>query len=305
MATTQHVEFLAGGTDLMERRRSGVALASPVVLPVTDDMRTITWLPDGCARIGAAVTIDALARDERLGLAYPGLSAAAAGLATPEIRRMATIGGNLTQRSRCWYYRNHWTPCLKKGGALCPARSGNHLYGVAFDLGPCVAPHPSTLGAAILAYDGDVATSVRTLSARDLFGDGRDGARDHRLADGEVIQAIALPAPLVGERAHYGRAISRAHAEWPLVETIVRVSIEDGRVSKAAVALGGVAPVPLRRPALEDALRGCEPARVDPSALATLAALATVGATPLAQTGYKLALVRGLVADALARVFAA
>jgi len=74
--------------------------------------------------------------------AYPGLTAAAGGLATPQIRGVGTIGGNLAQRNRCWYYRNPHTPCLNKGGAVCPAREGNHLYGVIFDRGPCVAPHP-------------------------------------------------------------------------------------------------------------------------------------------------------------------
>jgi xanthine dehydrogenase YagS FAD-binding subunit len=301
MATKQHTEFLAGGTDLMERRRSGVAPLAPVVLPITDDMRAISWLPDGGVRIGAAVTIDTLARDARMVIAYPGLVAAAAGLATPEIRRMATVGGNLTQRSRCWYFRNHWTPCLKKGGSTCPARSGNHLYGVAFDLGPCVAPHPSTLGAAFLAYDAAIETSERRLSVPALFGDGRDGASDHQLADGELVRAIELPAPRVGELAHYGRAIGREHAEWPLVETVVRVVIADARVAFAAVALGGVAPIPLRLKVLEDKLRGLDPTQQDPF---VLAALATEGAVPLAQTGYKLSLVRGLVADALTRVFA-
>jgi xanthine dehydrogenase YagS FAD-binding subunit len=298
MSVKQHAEFLAGGTDLMERRRSGVSPVAPVLLPATDAMRVIAWRPDGGASIGAAVTIDALARDERIGKAYPGLSAAAAGLGTPEIRRMATVAGNLTQRTRCWYFRNHWTPCLKKGGSTCPARGGNHLYGVAFDLGPCVAPHPSTLAAAFLSYDATIKTSARTLSVSELCGDGRDGTRDHHLADGELVQAIDLPAPMAGERAHYGRAIGREHAEWPLVETVVRLVVDE-RVAFAAVTLGGVAPIPLRLTGLEDRLRGMDASRVDPFALA---AHATEGAAPLAQTGYKIALIRGLVADALARV---
>ena len=81
------------------------------------------------------------------------MAASAHGLATPQIRHLATLGGNLAQRSRCWYFRNPHIACLKKGGSDCPARSGNHLYHVAFDLGPCVAPHPSTMAAALLAYD--------------------------------------------------------------------------------------------------------------------------------------------------------
>ncbi len=100
----------------------------------------------------------AIAADAQIVRAYPGLAAAAGGLATPQIRHLATVGGNLAQRSRCWYFRNPHFDCFKKGGSDCPSRAGNHLYGVAFDLGPCVAPHPSTLAAALLAYDATVAT---------------------------------------------------------------------------------------------------------------------------------------------------
>src|SRR6202000_291503 len=106
-------------------------------------------------------SIATIAADPRLGAAYPGLTAAAAGLATPQIRQVATLGGNLAQRSRCWYYRDPHIACFKKGGSSCPAREGNHLYGVAFDLGPCVAPHPSTLAAALLAYDATITTDRR------------------------------------------------------------------------------------------------------------------------------------------------
>jgi xanthine dehydrogenase YagS FAD-binding subunit len=290
-------EFLAGGTDLMERRRSGVAPVAPQRLSITDEMRAITWRADGGATVGAAVTVDALASDAKLAAAYPGLALAAGGLGTPEIRRMATVGGNLTQRSRCWYYRNPNTPCLKKGGSTCPARTGNHLYGVAFDLGPCVAPHPSTLGAALMAYEATVATSTRaTVAVGDVFGDGRDGIRDHQLADGEIVQAIDLPRATAGERAVYKRAISRAHAEWPLVEIVLRLVLDGSVIREAAVAFGGVAPVPMRSPDVERALVG---ARVDALPLGDLKRLATLTAKPLPMTGYKLALIEGLLADAL------
>src|SRR5262249_41475253 len=145
--------------------------------------------------------------------------------ATPQIRNVATLGGNLAQRSRCWYYRNPHIACFKKGAGSCPARSGNHLYGVAFDLGPCVAPHPSTMATALLAYEARIDTDHRTgLSIEALLGDGRDGTADHALQPGEVITAVALPPPLAGERAHYRRAVFRSKAEWPLVEVVVRLA---------------------------------------------------------------------------------
>src|SRR5439155_14277554 len=132
----------------------------------------IEWGADGTLRIGAATTMAAVGANERIVAAYPGIAAAALGLATPQVRHLATLGGNLAQRSRCWYFRNPHIACLKKGGSDCPSRGGNHLYGVAFDPGPCVAPHPSTMAAAPLACDASVVTDQRTLTIAKLFGDG-------------------------------------------------------------------------------------------------------------------------------------
>jgi len=280
-------EFRAGGTDLSERRRSGVSRGAIVDLERSEETTRIAWSADGAARIGALVTVATIADDARIGQAYPGLAAAAAGLATPEIRSVGTIGGNLAQRSRCWYYRNPHTSCLKKGAPLCPARSGNHLYGVVFDLGPCVAPHPSTLGAALLAYDAVVRTDRRTLPIADLFGDGADGTVDNRLGAGERIVTVAMGEPLPQERAVYRRAICRAYAEWPLVEIVVRAVIAEHRFAFIRIAAGGVAPVPLRLPAAEAALEG---KATDPAALRLAAALAMAGSKALPQTGYKLQL---------------
>src|SRR6202023_3657181 len=210
---------------LSERRRSGVSRGPLIDIKTSPDTIGMDWGADGALRIGAFTTIAAIAADARIVEAYPGLAAAALGLATPQIRHLATLGGNLAQRSRCWYFRNPDIACLKKGGSDCPARSGNHLYSVAFDLGPCVAPHPSTMAAPLLAYDAQIVTNQRQgLSVREILGDG-SGAADHALASGERIASVALLAPVAGERALYKRAISRRHAEWPLVEVCVRAVV--------------------------------------------------------------------------------
>src|SRR5271165_7607821 len=170
-------EFRASGTDLSERRRSGVSRGPIIDIVPTPEMTRIFWSETGAPRIGASTSIGRIAADARIAEAYPGIAAAANGLATPQIRQLATLGGNLAQRSRCWYYRNPHVACLKKGGADCPSREGNHLYGVAFDLGPCVAPHPSTMATALLAYDARIATNRReNLRVGQLLGDGSNGA---------------------------------------------------------------------------------------------------------------------------------
>jgi xanthine dehydrogenase YagS FAD-binding subunit len=288
-------EFRAAGTDLSERRRSGVSTGP--LIDIASGERGISWGEDGAATLGALATIAAIAADARLGAAYPGIAASAKGLATPQVRHLATLGGNLAQRSRCWYFRNPRIDCLKKGGSSCPARSGNHLYGVAFDLGPCVAPHPSTMAAALLAYDARITTDRRDgLTIAELLGDGSNGRTDHALAPGEMITKIVLPAPRAGERAAYKRAISRTYAEWPLVEVCLRLGIADGKFQFVRLAAGGIAPVPLRLMACEAMLEG-KPASAE--AIAQAAKLATSGAKPLPMTTYKLYLLEGLALDLL------
>jgi xanthine dehydrogenase YagS FAD-binding subunit len=292
-------EFRAAGTDLSERRRSGISKGP--LIDIAGDY-AITWSADGAATIGAFATIGALASDARIKDAYPGLAASAQGLATPQVRHLATLGGNLAQRSRCWYFRNPHIDCLKKGGSDCPARTGNHLYGVAFDLGPCVAPHPSTMAAALLAYDAKFVTNRRTaLSIPDLLGDGSDGRSDHALANGEMIKEIALPPPVAGERALYKRAISRAYAEWPLVELCARAVVSEGVFKFVRLGAGGIAPIPLRLSAAEAALVG-RPA--NPGTVMEAARHATTDAKPLPMTGYKLDLLRGLVQDLMEQLAA-
>jgi CO/xanthine dehydrogenase FAD-binding subunit len=206
--------------------------------------------------------------------------ASALGLATPQIRHSRRSAA-IAQRSRCWYFRDPHIACLKKGGSDCPARSGNHLYSVAFDLGPCVAPHPSTMAAALLAYDVKIVTNQRPgLSIDELLGDGSDGTADNALASGEIIRGVELPAPLQGERAFYKRAISRSHAEWPLVEVCARAVVTDGTFQFIRITAGGIAPIPLRLSAAEAALQG-KPAN---TIMCGSCKQATAGANPLPMT---------------------
>lgn len=299
--TAKPGEFRAAGTDLSERRRSGVS-RGPLIDIMSSAESGMSWSQDGAATIGALTTIAAIAADARVAAAYPGVAASAQNVATPQVRHLATLGGNLAQRSRCWYFRNPHIDCLKKGGSACPARTGNHLYGVAFDLSDCVAPHPSTMAASLLAYDAHIVTNHRDgLTIPALLGDGSNGRRDHALAPGEMITRIVLPPPLPGERGAYKRAISRARAEWPLVEVCARAVIVDGRFKLVRLAGGGIAPVPLRFIACETALKG---RAADAAVIEEAAKQATSAAKPLPMTTYKLDLLEGLVRDLLEQLSA-
>ncbi len=286
-----------GGTDVQERLRSENLQPDIVDLTRIPGFARIDQGPDGTT-IGAGATVAAVARD--LADTYPALAKTAATLATPQIRNVGTIGGNLIQRTRCWYFRHPDLDCFKSGGEGCPSRTGRHLYGVAFDTSECVHPHPSSLGMALLAYDATVTLSGgATLSVAELLGDGSDPRVDNQLPEGQVVAAINLPAPWPDEQAAYFRAISRYLAEWPLVEVAVRVRFDGDTVAACGLAVGGVAPVPLRMTAAEEVLVG-QP--LTDEVITRAAQICTDGANPLPETGYKVDLIAGSVTHVLESV---
>ncbi|HEV2372107.1 MAG TPA: FAD binding domain-containing protein [Streptosporangiaceae bacterium] len=296
---TSGAELRAGGTDIMARRDCGRATGPFVDLRGLPELRGITWRADGTACIGAMTTVAEVADDDRLRTAYPALTAVAASVATPQIRTAGTVGGNLLQRNRCWYYRNPLFSCHQTGGDTCPARTGMHLYSVVIDQGPCVAPHPSSLAMALLAYDATLDIHARgRLAIGDLYGDGSDPTRDHILTNREVLLAVGLPAPVSGERIAYQRVTGRAGAEWPLVEVVARLTLSGTTITFAAVAVSGVARTPVRLTEVEAALVG-KPAT--PETLQAASDRATSRCTPLSQTGYKVSLLRDATLDVIER----
>lgn len=291
----------AGGTDLQERRHLGLDSGALV------DLRDCAGL-DRRQRdaqglhLGAGLDLQSLADDPEIQRDYPGLAQAAGGLATPQIRHRATLGGSLLQEVRCWYYRHPDQRCAKKGGATCLARSGDHLFHACFDTGLCIAPHPATMALPLWAYAAQVELDDgQRMDIPTLLGDGQDPRRTHHLPPGRVLVAVHLPAPTtLGESAAYGRAISRARAEWPLVEGLVRFKLakKGPRMEDVGVFLGGVANRPVRLSQVEAALQGQPPSA---ELFAQAAALAVEGANPLPMTAYKLRLIPGLLQDLLAR----
>lgn len=295
----------AGGTDLTSCLEAGVIAPGPLVdLLGVSGLDEVGWNADGSARVGAMTTVAALGADPALATAYPALAATARALATPQIRGTATVGGNLLQRNRCAYLRNPAFDCFQTGGDSCPAREGDHLRGVVIDQGPCVAPHPSTLAVALLAYEASVRLEggpVSEMAIVDLY-EGTDPTRDHTLGPGALLTDVSLPVPSPGERSAHRRATGRSRAEWPLVEVVVRLECADGGrgpVRRAAVAVGAVARTPLRLPEVESALVDAVPGgNVSGRVEEALSALAD-RCSPLPATGYKVPLLQGAVRDAI------
>ena len=287
----------SGGTDLQERLRSHNAAPTIVDLTGIAGFSGIDR-SDAGVRIGGGTSMAVVAAE--LLATHPALAVSTASLATPQIRAVGTIAGNLTQHTRCWYYRHPQTTCFKSGGDSCPARTGRHLYGVVFDRSDCVHPHPSTIAMALRCYDVSLELadgSSRTLDA--VLGDGTDATSDHQLADGEVIAAIHVEPGWAGERGAYFRSISRFEAEWPLVEAVVRARFDGDAVAECALAIGGVATVPLRLPAVEPLLIG---STLDDATIRSAAEACAEGANPLPETGYKVDLVVATVIETLERL---
>lgn len=234
-------ELRAGGIDLMDRIRRRVTL------PDLDDLRDVPGLDTlAHGRIGAKVTIAQLAAHPEVQAGWPAVALAAGALATPQVRAVATLGGNLAQHVRCAYYRDPDSACMYRGDRICPAVDGVSET-LAIEGSHCIAVHASTMACALLLYDTGVeldSGAVRTLG--EVLGHGPQGVTGR-------IAYVVLPAAEAGERAAYRRAIHRARAEWPLVELAVR------RVGdRWSVAAGGVGPLPVRLPTVEAALAAGE-----------------------------------------------
>ncbi|MBA3546585.1 MAG: FAD binding domain-containing protein [Nannocystis sp.] len=294
----------AGGTDLQDRRRLGLAGGPLVDLRDVPELETIA-VQAGALQLGSRVRIATLASNPEVSQGWPGLATAAGDLATPQIRNVATIGGNLLQSVRCWYFRRPGASCFQVGGNSCDARTGDHSQHACIDLGPCIAPHPSTLAVALLAYDAELellgAASGEAWPLAALYGDGSDPGRAHRLPPGNVLLAVKVPAPLPNERSGFQRTSSRARGDWPLAEAVVRVVVTDGAIRFVRVAVGGVANVPLRLAAVEQRLLAQRPTA---ALLIDAAGLAGEGTRSPPGAAHKLDILRATIQTALERALA-
>lgn len=300
----------AGGIDLIDHMKEGLSAPDELVelAAVGGDegraLRRVGPEADGRLRVGALVTLAQIAEPGLLPSPFSALAEAAGHAATPGIRNAATVGGNLLQRPRCWYYRHGDMVCLKKGGDMCFAQTGDHRYHAILGGGPSYIVHPSSLAAALVALDATVEVravdgSTRTLPIEALFiGPREDPTREHDLAPGEILLAVHLPSPIAGQRSAYATAKEKQSQDWPLAEACVRLRLEGEVVRDVRVALGHVSPVPWRSKEAEAVLEG----QAASAALFERAALAATGpAKPLRGNAYKVPLVQGLLREALHR----
>jgi xanthine dehydrogenase YagS FAD-binding subunit len=289
--------FKAGGIDLLDHLKEHL-LEPPRVV----DLKTIPGLDrivvdsDGSLRIGTLVTLAKVAAHEGIRKTHPALAHACGEAASPQVRNVATIGGNVLQRPRCWYYRLESYKCLKKGGEVCFAEAGENRYNVIFGGGPAYPPHPSNAAVPLVAYGASFVLEgpkgPRTVPAEEFFVlPAKDPTRENVLQPGEVLLEIRVPATR-GWKSAYHEVRERAAFDWPLVSAAIALKAEGAVVRDARIVLGQVATIPWRAAAAEKALVG----KPMGAASAEAAGKAAVeGAQPMTDNGYKVDLVTTLV----------
>jgi xanthine dehydrogenase YagS FAD-binding subunit len=304
VAGVPDARFIGGGTNLVDLMRLGVE-TPPVLVDVTAvGGRAIRKDDDGGLTIGAAVTNSDLAADARVRRDYPVLSQALLNGASGQLRNLATVGGNLLQRTRCVYFQDVSKPCNKRRpGSGCPARAGEHRnLAVLGHSEHCVATHPSDMAVALAALDATVhvhgPSGKRELPVGQLHRlPGERPQDDTVLAHGELITAVSLPPLPLAATSLYRKVRERRSFAFALVSVAAALQVSgDGTVADVRLALGGVAHVPWRARVAEERLRGA-PAGEVAFAAALEAELAE--AQPLADNGYKLALARQIAVRAL------
>ena len=287
----------AGGIDLMDRMKEGLDRPSRLV-----NIRTIAGLDyikeeSGWLHMGPMVTLATLAEHPAIRRRYTVLADAALQAATPQIRNAATVGGNLLQRPRCWYFRSDQFHCLRKGGDRCFAQDGENEYHAIFDNEICAIVHPSATASALTALDAKVEVKgkngTREIALGDLFiRPEKDVTREHVLGPGELLTEIRVPMLTEATRSAYTKVGQKESFDWPLAEVAVVLERRGGMVSKASIVLGAAAPVPWRATAAEKTLTG----RLLNDQSAREAATAAVqGARPLSQNAYKVPIFEAVV----------
>ena len=293
---------LAGGMDLLARMKDYIQQPDRIVNVKNALDATISALPDGGLKIGAAVKIVELAEHAQAAKLYPAVVAAAGELGTPQIRNAGTVGGNVNQRPRCWYFRNEEFVCFKKGGSRCFAVAGENQYHAIFgNDGPSHIVHPSSLAVPFVAYGARFRvvgpSGEREISAAEYFTlpTMRNVLKENVLADEELLTHVLLPAPGRVKSGHYEVRYKQSH-DWPLAFATVVLAVDGNRIRSARVVLGAVAPIPWRS---EDAERALVGQSLGAQTASEAGEAAVRAARPMSGNGYKVQLAKTAVKRAV------
>ena len=297
-----HGAYLAGGNDLLGLLKE--YLVSANILVNIKSLPGLNQIESGSKNwtIGALVTVGQIEGHAEIKKTFPGLHEAASEVASQQIRNVATVGGNLSQHSRCWYYRHRDTVCLKKGGDLCYARNGENRYHSLFTGNDCISPVVSNLATAFTALD---ATAIvlrdgkeTRMGLAELYQKAWENPTAHNsLNPGDLILKIEIPT--ARRRSAYLQASDKHAFDWALVNCAAAANVVDGKLSQPRVALGCISPVPHQVQAANDFLDG---KTLDDATASQAADLILKGAQPHEHNGYKVPLAHALIRRTLLKL---
>jgi xanthine dehydrogenase YagS FAD-binding subunit len=291
---------LGGGQDLLARMKDYITQPDRVV-NVKNALDAAVTPANGGFRIGAAMRLADLAAHPEISRMYPPVAAAAIEVGTPQIRNQGTVGGNLNQRPRCWYYRNEEFVCFKKGGNTCYSIAGENQFNAILGGGPTFIVHPSSLAVPFVAYDATFRLlgprGERMVRAAEYFTKPtlQNVQRENVLEPNELLTHVILPPPGNVKSGHYEVRYKASH-DWPIAFATVLLSMNGSTVQGARVIMGAVAPLPWRAEAAEHALVG---KTITPETAVAAAEAALRGAVPLSQNAYKIQVAKTAVERAV------
>ena len=295
-------QILAGGTDLLDELKEGLIAPERLVnLKANKNLKYLRFSPADGLKIGALTTLSELEVHAAVRGRYPMLAAAVRVIASPQIRNMATVGGNLCQRPRCWYYRNDALDCARKGGPICYAVSGENQYHAILGGHLCFIVHPSDLAPALIAHEAKITYAGpggrKTIPLAEFFlGPEKDITRETVLAPNEVVEEISVPTPTANARGVYLKVRERSTWDFSTLSVAALVEMDGAVCRRARLVLGAVAPVPWPAPEADKVLTG---ARITPAVARQAAEAALRGARPMSHNAYKLPLAKNLVRRAI------
>jgi xanthine dehydrogenase YagS FAD-binding subunit len=296
--------YLAGGNDLLGMMKE--YLTQPKTLVNIKSLPGLNKVDSGAKvwTIGSLVTVAELEDHDGLKKTFPGLQQAASEVASRQIRNVATVGGNLAQHSRCWYFRHRDTLCLKKGGDTCYARNGENKYHSLFTGNTCISPVVSNLSVALAALDATAIVhregkEVR-LSIADFYAKAWDNPTAHNsLQPGDLILKVEIPVQ--DRRSAYQQLSEKSMFDWALVSCSAAAKVDGKKVTQVKIALGAVSPVPYQVKAAHDFLEG---KTLDDATASRAADLILEKAHSFSQNGYKIPIARALIRRTLLQLIA-